>query len=54
MVESEAIQTVVTQAAIQAATAAVMVIRKADPGPTSGTNAVSLGQVCRQSLADQL
>ena len=48
MVDSEAIQTVVTQAAIQAATAAVMVMTEADAGPTSGTNTVGSGEACRQ------
>ena len=43
--ESNAIQTVVTQVAIQAATTAVMVLREADAGPTPGTNAVSLREV---------
>ena len=32
------------QVVIQAATAAVIVMKKADTGPTSGTNAVSLGE----------
>ena len=47
MAELEAIQTVATQVAIQAAMAAVMVMMEVDAGPTSGTNAVSSGEACR-------
>ena len=41
MAEAEAIQSVVTQAAIQAATAVVMMKRWADGGPISDANTAS-------------
>ena len=44
MAESEAIQIAVTQVNNQAAMAAAMTMTEADIGPTSGTNAVSLGE----------
>ena len=47
MTELEAIQTVVMQVAIQAATAAVMVMREVHAGPASGINAISLAEVYR-------
>ena len=47
MAESEAMKTVVMQAAIQADMTTVMVMREADAGPTTGTNAVSSGELCR-------
>ena len=47
MAESEAIQTAVTQVAIQAATVAV-VLREADTGPTSGAIMANAGEACRQ------
>ena len=47
MVESEAIQTAVTQAGIQAATVAQMELREADAGPTSGTSMAKVGEVHR-------
>ena len=46
MEESEAIQTVVMQAAIQAAMAAVMIMRT-DAGPPSSTNTVNQGNLWR-------
>ena len=48
MAELEAIQTVVTQAAIQATMAAVIVMKGADDGPISGANKVITEEVCRQ------
>ena len=51
MVESEAIQTVVTHVAIQAATAVAIVMKEADAGLTSGTNTGSLGGV-HKDMAD--
>ena len=48
MAESEAVQTEVTQAAIQAATAAVMARREADARPAPGANVVSSNEACRQ------
>ena len=48
MVESEAVQSVVTQAVIQAATAMVMVMREADTGPISGTDITNLKEGYRQ------
>ena len=48
MTESEAIQTIVTQAAIQAGTAAVMAIREADAGPISGAYTATTGEANRQ------
>ena len=47
MAELEAIQTAVTQVVIQVATVAVMMLRKADAGPTSGTSTANVGQACR-------
>ena len=47
MAESEVIQTIFMHLAIQAATAAVMVMIEADVGPTSDTNTVSLDEACR-------
>ena len=48
MAEAEAIQSVITWAAIQVATAAVMVMREADAEPISGTNIAVLRDVHRQ------
>ena len=53
MAESEAIKIVVTQVAIQAATALVMVMREPDGGPISGTNTVSSG-AAHKCISDQL
>ena len=47
MAESEAIWKVVMQVAIQAALAAVIVMREADAHSPSHTNVVSSGEVCR-------
>ena len=43
----ETIWTVVMQAAIQAAMAAVLAMRQADTSTASGTNTVSLGEACK-------
>ena len=48
MLESEAIQSVFTQAAVQAATAMVMAMREAGTGPISGTNTSSSKEAHRQ------
>ena len=48
MAESEVIQTVVKQVAIQAAMAAVMAIREEDAGHPSGTNMLNSGEAHRQ------
>ena len=48
MVEPEAIQTVVKEAAIKTAKAAVMMIAEADAGPASGINMVSWGEAYRR------
>ena len=48
MAESEAIQTAVMQAAIQPSTVAVMALREADSGPTSGTSTKNIEEACRQ------
>ena len=47
MAESEAFQAAVMQAAIQAATVAVMVLREADARPASGTRMTSTGEACK-------
>ena len=47
MTESGAIQTAIIQVAIKAATVAVMVLREADAGPTSGTSMANVGEACR-------
>ena len=47
MAESEAVQTVVTQVAIQAVTVAVMALRETDTEPPVGTSAVGSGEACR-------
>ena len=47
MVESEAIWSVVTQVANQAAMAIVMVMREADAGSISGANTANPREVCR-------
>ena len=48
MAESEAIQTMIKQVAIQAATALVMALRKVDAGPRSGTCTTCLREMHRQ------
>ena len=48
MAELETIQTVVTQAAIQAATVVVMVMIEADSGPIMAVSTASSGQAHRQ------
>ena len=48
MAELEAMQTVVTQAAIQAIMAAVIVMREADAAPTLCTNTISSGEAHKQ------
>ena len=53
MTESEAMQSIVNPAAIQAATAVVMGLREADAGPRAGINTASLREV-HKDKADQL
>ena len=53
MAESEEIQMVVMQVAIQAVRAAVMAIREADVGTVLGTNAGSLGEITDTAKTDQ-
>ena len=48
MAESEGIQAIVTQAAIQAVTAVMMVLRDADAGPRTAANTASLREPLRQ------
>ena len=48
MAESEVIQAKVNQAAIQAASAVVIVLRDADAGPRSGGSTASLREAHRQ------
>ena len=50
MGESGAIQTAIMQLVIQAATAAVMALRKADTGLTSGISTASMGEAHRHRL----
>ena len=50
MAGSEAIQSTVTQVAIQTV---VMIMTESGAGPWSGTNAASMGEACRQNMADQ-
>ena len=47
MAGSQAIQTVVIQVAVQATTVAVITLREADTGPTSGSNTSTAGEVHR-------
>ena len=47
MAESEAIQTAITQVAIQLVTAAVMALREAETGPASGSSTANAEEVHR-------
>ena len=49
MVESKAIQVIVNQVAIQAATAVVMVLAEVDAGPMSHASTASLNKVHRKT-----
>ena len=42
MAELDSMQTVIMQVAIKAATVAVMALREADTGPTTGTNILNV------------
>ena len=47
MAQSEASQTAIMQRAILAATAAVMVLKEADPGATSGNSTANMAEAHR-------